>query len=49
MRKSRINFNRVERNSLISEEIEIELVRKLKRYYGIRCFDKFYEIGKLDD
>lgn len=49
MRKSRINFSRVERNRLISEEIDIELVKKLKRYYGIICFDKFYEIGKLDD
>lgn len=49
MRKTRVNFSRVERNRVISEEIEIELVRKLKRYYGIRCFDKFYEIGKLKD
>ncbi|CAD8083503.1 unnamed protein product [Paramecium sonneborni] len=49
IRKMIINYNRIHNGKIEQEEVTIELQRKLKKYFGILCQNKFYMIGKLEE
>ncbi|CAK70067.1 unnamed protein product (macronuclear) [Paramecium tetraurelia] len=45
----KVCYNKFEKGQIIKREMVLELQRKVKRYYGIKCQQKFYQIGKLKD
>ncbi|CAD8081823.1 unnamed protein product [Paramecium sonneborni] len=45
----KIDYYQVQQRQIIKKEIVIELQRKIKRFFGLKCQDRFYQIGKLND
>ncbi|CAD8150321.1 unnamed protein product [Paramecium octaurelia] len=42
-------YNNFEKGKIIKNEVVVELERRIKRIYGIKCQEKFYQIGKLKE
>ncbi|CAK80010.1 unnamed protein product (macronuclear) [Paramecium tetraurelia] len=49
IRKMIINYHRMSHGQIEQQAVTVELQRKLKKYFGISCQNKFYQIGKLSE
>ncbi|CAD8061893.1 unnamed protein product [Paramecium primaurelia] len=49
IRTIKINYYQIQEGQIIKREIVLELQRKIKRFFGIKCLENFYVIGKLND